>query len=229
VRRNSPQPNCGHFCDARPVALRFYPSDYPCEHHHPTRGPVVPGCGRASRKRLVLWRQERPGQLIYGRRVLGRLAEFRAVTDHGPHASRRSYFSKAQGPHPVKGGGSMLRACVRLTLRRQAGCVRARLAVLGRHIGQCLWGAINATGGHGLIAHHAALVGHQVCATQHFALLVWGGRACGDSHKQDHCASPSHCSLHSAMSDSRAHVLTPSTNGDANPNFQRSSVSRRSF
>jgi hypothetical protein len=118
---------------------------------------------------------------------------------------------------PGQSAGSVLRACIRLTLWRQTGAF-ARLAVLGRHISQCLWGAINAPRGHGLIAHHAALVRHLVCATQHFALLVWGSRACGDSHNQDHCASPNHCSVHSPISESREHVLTLSTIGDANPN-----------
>src|SRR5436190_1631499 len=31
--------------------------------------------------------------------------------------------------------------------------------MLGRHFSQCLWGAINASRGHGLIVHQAALVG----------------------------------------------------------------------
>ena len=103
--------------------------------------------------------------------------------------------------------------------------------MLGRHFSQCLWRAINASGGHGLIAHQAALVGHLVCATQHLVLLVWCGCACGDSHSQDHSANPSHCSLHTSMSSSRAHVLALSTIGDPTQNFRRysTSVCHRSF
>ena len=88
--------------------------------------------------------------------------------------------------------------------------------VFGRHFSQCLWGAINAGGGHGLIAHHAALVWHHVCTTQHLVLLVWGGRASGDSQSQDHSTKPSRCSLRAPMSSSRAHALTLSTIGYAN-------------
>src|SRR6516162_11235761 len=128
----------------------------------------------------------------------------------------RNMSSTASAPPraaPSQRGQVGTRACARLTLRRRL----ARLAVLGWHLSQCLWGAINAAGGHGLIAHQAALVGHLVCATQHFVLLVWGGRACGDSHNQDHSASPSHCPLFSPMSNSREHVFTLSTIGGANP------------
>jgi hypothetical protein len=103
--------------------------------------------------------------------------------------------------------------------------------MLGRHFSQCLWRAINASGGHGLIAHQAALVGHLVCATQHLVLLVWCGRACGHSHSQDHSANPSHCSLHTSMSGSCAHVLTLSTIGDPTQSFRgySTTVCRRSF
>src|SRR5262249_35436412 len=91
--------------------------------------------------------------------------------------------------------------------------------MLGRHLGQCLRGAINAGGGHGLIAHNAALAWHHVCATQHLVLLVWGGRACGDSQNHDHSAEPRHWSLHAAMPNSRSHVLAPSTFGYASLNL----------
>ena len=94
-------------------------------------------------------------------------------------------------------------------LRRTSG------PVLGRHFGQCLRGAINAGGGHGLIAHNAALVGHHVCPTQHLVLLVWGGRARRDSQSQDHSAEPGHWSLHVPVPNARAHVLTSSTTGYA--------------
>src|SRR5215467_7659206 len=71
--------------------------------------------------------------------------------------------------------------------------------MLGRHLGQCLRGAINAGGGHGLIAHNAAFAWHHVRATQHLVLLVWGGRARRDSQNQDHSPEPSHWSLHVPM------------------------------
>jgi len=87
--------------------------------------------------------------------------------------------------------------------------------MLGRHFGQCLRGAINAGGGHGLIAHNAALVGHHVCTTQHLVLLVWGGRACRGSQNQDHSAEPSPWSLHAPMPNWRSHVFTPSALGYA--------------
>ena len=88
--------------------------------------------------------------------------------------------------------------------------------MLGRHVRQCLCGAINAGGGHGLIAHNAALVWHHVGTTQHLVLLVWGGRACGDSQNQNHSAEPSHCSFHAPIPVSRVHVLIPSTIGYGN-------------
>jgi len=83
--------------------------------------------------------------------------------------------------------------------------------MLGRHLGQCLRGAINAGGGHGLIAHNATLAWHHVCATQHLVLLMWGGRARRDSQNQDHSAEPRHWSLYAPMPNSRSHVPAPST------------------
>ena len=81
------------------------------------------------------------------------------------------------------------------------------LTMLGRHFGQCLWGAINAGGGHGLIAHQATLVGHLVGATQHFVFLVWGGRArgktCGDHDRTNQCYYSFHMTHPLARTDIR--------------------------
>jgi len=106
-------------------------------------------------------------------------------------------------------------ACHRSPSFRKPLSRRTSGPVLGRHFGQCLRGAINAGGGHGLIAHNAALAWHYVCTTQHLVLLVWGGCACGDRQTKNHSAKPRHWSLHAPMPNSRPHIRTPSTFGYA--------------